>query len=316
MHEADSENMHIAVVQHIKSGRFSITDTTHARRLVRDGSNRHVATYTPVPRRNTIQEEKSSFNITPEMMKEMAKFLNVSSYEKSEKRKEAIREKNKKIWDPKTAKKKDQLNEISGRFWSPGPEGRGPDRVSKGSPPAMQLLSGKPATELEPKDIQQVHRTNLLAHQHQMFSEYHPTFFASMPPNSEDTYTANQKRAIRVAKSKDADEETLLLAASHNDPIVRAAAHDNPNATDNVKGMALLHQSLQQSMMASLQHSKISPTALFAPENRKIVSAIGTKLKSFRTAMSNYMSRGGNLLELHERQQRGEDTDANGNQID
>ena len=43
------ENMHIAVVQHIKSGRFSITDTTHARRLVRDGSNRHVATYTPGP---------------------------------------------------------------------------------------------------------------------------------------------------------------------------------------------------------------------------------------------------------------------------
>ena len=213
-------------------------------------------------------------------------------------------------------KKKYKLNEISGRFWSPGPEGRGPDRVSKGSPPAMQLLSDKPATEREPMDIQQVHRTNLLAHQHQMFSEYHPTFFASMPPNSESTYTANQKRAIRVAQSKNANEETLLLAASHNDPIVRAAAHDNRNATDNVKGMALLHRSLQQSMMASLQHSRISPTALFAPENRKIVSAIGTKLKSFRTAISNHMSRGGNLLELHERQQRGEDTDANGNQID
>ena len=41
MHEADSENMHIAVVQHIKSGRFSITDPTHAMRIVRDGSNTH-----------------------------------------------------------------------------------------------------------------------------------------------------------------------------------------------------------------------------------------------------------------------------------
>ena len=276
MHDADSDNMHIAVVQHIKSGRFSITDTTHARGLVRDGSNRHVATYTPGPNRNNIQEQQEKSSL----------------------------------------KKKYKLNEISGRFWSPGPEGRGPDRVSKGSPPAMQLLSDKPATELEPRDIQQVHRTNLLAHQHQMFSEYHPTFFASMPPNSESTYTANQKRAIRVAQSKNANEETLLLAASHNDPIVRAATHDNRNATDNVKGMALLHQSLQRSMMASLQYSRISPTALFAPENRKIVSAIGTKLKSFRTAMSNHMSRGGNLLELHERQQRGEDTDANGNQID
>ena len=172
----------------------------------------------------------------------------------------------------------------------------------------MQLLSDKPATELEPKDIQQVHRTNLLAHQHQMFSEYHPTFFASMPPNSESTYTANQKRAIRVAQSKNANEETLLLAASHNDPIVRAAAHDNQNATDDVKGMALMHQALQRSMMASLQHSRISPTALFAPENKKIVSSIGTRLKSFRTAMSNHMSKGGNLLELHERLQRGEDT--------
>jgi len=49
MHEADSENMNIAVVQHIKSGRFSITDPTHAMRIVRDGSNRHIATYTPGP---------------------------------------------------------------------------------------------------------------------------------------------------------------------------------------------------------------------------------------------------------------------------
>jgi DNA-binding FadR family transcriptional regulator len=77
-----------------------------------------------------------------------------------------------------------------------------------------------------------------------------------------------------------------------------------------------MHQALQRSMMASLQHSRITPTALFSPENRKIVSAIGTRLKSFRTAMSNHISKGGNLLELHERQQRGEDTDANGNQID
>jgi hypothetical protein len=204
------------------------------------------------------------------------------------------------------SKKKDQLNEISGRFWSPRPEGRGPDRVSNGSPTGSEVaakldptildtdMGGQPA--IEPEDIQQTLRTRILAHDHQPFSEYHPTMWN---PNFLVGHQKTLGVAQRAARSEHADEQTLLLAASHNDPRVREEAFHNNNATDNVKGMALLHNRMYDSMKSAFKKARISPTALFEPKNKTILSAVGPRLKDFRNSLSNYMSSGGNLLKFY-----------------
>lgn len=201
-------------------------------------------------------------------------------------------------------KNKNQLNELntSGRYWTP--DGPGPDRVSSSNPPAIFSLMQPDTSD----GIQKHLREAILSHKHEPFAEQYKERY----DNLSQVEKINFIGAYNTAGSTDANEHTLLLAASHNDPNIRDAARNNPNATDNVKGMALWHDTILKQTEADLKKQGLKPVDLHNkysthPQIHQHIKVIKDRMRDLRSHLSTAINNGHNLLEMHEQFLRGED---------
>ena len=150
-------------------------------------------------------------------------------------------------------KNKNQLNELNirGRYYNPDEgDNLGPDRAPPSNPLALNYfpdetgkansVSGKP--NMQKNQAQQEFLRHIISsHKHVPFEELHKERFNDLPGKERELKGQQLGMAYNVATGDDANEDTLMLAAAHNDPAIREAAHNNKNASDNVKGMALWH---------------------------------------------------------------------------
>lgn len=217
-------------------------------------------------------------------------------------------------------KNKNQLNELnsSGRHWTP--DGPGPDRAPPTNPLAIQYfadetskansVSGKPNMQKNQAQ-QEFLRHIILSHKHAMFEELNKARFNNLPEKERQIKGQQLASAYNAATGEDANEDTLMLAAAHNDPAIREAAHNNVNATDNVKGMALWHDMIQDQTEADLRSKGMDPADLSKhrshPQIQRLKAKITDRMIELRSHLSTAINNGHNLLELHKQHLRGED---------
>ena len=216
-------------------------------------------------------------------------------------------------------KNKNQLNELnsSGRHWTP--DGPGPDRAPPSNPLALNYfpdetgkansVSGKP--NMQKNQAQQEFLRHLISsHKHVPFEELHKERFNDLPGKERELKGQQLGMAYNVATGDDANEDTLMLAAAHNDPAIREAAYNNVNATDNVKGMALWHDTMMEHTENELRSQGIHPADLSKhsthPQIRQINESIALNLKNLKSNLSVKINKGQNLLKLHQQYLRGE----------
>jgi len=206
-------------------------------------------------------------------------------------------------------KNKNQLNELNirGKFYNPDEgDNLGPDRAPETNP-----LASTQGDISEWERIQENLRRAIIDHKHVPFEELHKERFNDLPEGQREIKGSKLVSAYNAATSENADEDTLMLAAAHNDPAIREAAHNNKNASDNVKGMALWHDTMMEHTENELRSRGIHPADLSKhsshPQIRQINESIALNLKNLKSNLSVKINKGQNLLKLHQQYLRGED---------
>jgi len=170
-------------------------------------------------------------------------------------------------------------------------------------------VSGKP--NMQKNQAQQEFLRHIISsHKHVPFEELHKERFNDLPEGQREIKGSQLVSAYNAATSENADENTLMLAAAHNDPAIREAAHNNKNASDNVKGMALWHDTMMEHTENELRSQGIHPADLHRysthPQIRQINKSIALNLKNLKSNLSVKINKGQNLLKLHQQYLRGE----------